>query len=128
MQSDFGLRRFWGFRCHHSKASLNWRSNSMDKNCPEIEPMKELHVEPKFDDVAVFDDVILSFDSQFPGVARFRERAQRNEVVEVNGLGCNEAALEIGMDYAGRRWGFVPGANRPGARFFFAGRQISAQA
>ena len=44
---------------------------------------RELNVETEFDHVAVFDDVIFSFDPELAGFARLGERAERDQIVEV---------------------------------------------
>src|ERR1700681_1344896 len=77
-------------------------------------------VEAKFDDVAVAHDVILSLDPQFAGLARLGKRTERDQVVEMDGFGGDETALEIGMDHArgGRR--LFAGVGGAGARLLFA--------
>jgi hypothetical protein len=50
-----------------------------------------------------------------------------DEVVEGDGLGGDEAAFEIAVDNAGRRGGFVAGADGPGAGFFGSCREIGAE-
>ena len=52
--------------------------------------------------VAVGDDVFLAFQPQLAGVARAGLAARLDVVVVGDGLGADEAALEIGMDDAGR--------------------------
>ena len=49
-------------------------------------------------DVAVGDHVILAFESQLAAVARTDFAAERDVIVISDGLGADEAALEIGMD------------------------------
>src|SRR5216684_3605103 len=46
----------------------------------------------------------------------------------MNCLGRDEAALEIGMDGAGRNGRFLTGMNRPGPRLLFAGGEKRTQA
>ena len=48
--------------------------------------------------VAVGDDIVLAFQAQLAGVARAGFAAERDIIVERDGLGADEAALEIGMD------------------------------
>ena len=52
--------------------------------------------------VAVGDHVVLAFEPQLAGVARAGLAAERDVVVIGDGLGADEAALEIGVDDAGR--------------------------
>ena len=51
-----------------------------------------------------------------------------DEVVERNGLGADEAALEIAVDDARRLRGGVADVNRPGAHFLDAGGEVGLQA
>src|SRR5688572_23023510 len=72
---------------------------------------------PEMHHVAVGDDVILAFQPQLAGVTRAGFAAERDVVVVGDRLAADEAALEIGVDDAGRLR--RPGAaiNGPGARF-----------
>src|SRR5436190_22720903 len=74
------------------------------------------HVEPEVEDVAVLDGVVLALEPQLAGIARARLAVQRDIVVVGDGLGADEALLEVGVDHAGRlrRAGLAP--YRPGAR------------
>src|SRR5271166_2029562 len=66
--------------------------------------------------VAVGDDIVLAFEPELAGLARARFAAKGRVVVVSDGLGPDEAALEIAMDDAGglRRLGAL--LDRPGAR------------
>ena len=59
-------------------------------------------IEPEMHHVAVGDDVFLAFQPQLAGVARAGFAAERDVIVIGDGLGADEALLEIGMDHAGR--------------------------
>ena len=72
-------------------------------------------------------DVFLALDPELAGFAGFCERAERDQIVEMHRLRGDKAALEIGVDHAGGRGRLVARVNRPGARFFFAGGEVSAQ-
>jgi len=48
-------------------------------------------------DVAIRDDVILAFQPQLAGIARAGFAIQRDVVVISDGLGADEALLEIGV-------------------------------
>src|SRR6478736_61205 len=63
---------------------------------------RRLHVKPKLNDVAVAHDVVLAFDAGLAGGAGGGQRADRDEVVVGDYLGLDEAALEVGVDDAGR--------------------------
>src|SRR5687768_15263268 len=76
-----------------------------------------LDVETELHDVPVFDDVVLAFDAQLAGFARLGMRAEGYEIIEVDGLGGNESALEIAVDDAGGSGRLIARADRPGARF-----------
>src|SRR5579862_7572124 len=86
------------------------------------------HIEPEFDYVAVVDDVLLAFDAKAAGLAGLGKGAQPDQVVEVDDLGGDKAALEIGVDDAGGGGRLVAGANGPGPRLILAGGEVGAQA
>ena len=78
-------------------------------------------VEAEQHHVAVLDDIVLAFGAQLAGVAGARFAAELDEVVVGDGLGADEAALEVGVDLA-RRLGrprapvHGPGARLPSGR------------
>lgn len=49
-----------------------------------------LDVEPKLDDVTVLDDVFFACDAKFAGLAGFGVGAERDQVLEGDGLGGEE--------------------------------------
>ncbi len=53
-------------------------------------------------DVAVLHDVVLAFEPHLAGVARAGLAAAGDVIVVGDGLGADEALLEIGVDDAGR--------------------------
>ena len=57
---------------------------------------------PEMQHVAVGDHVVLAFEPQLAGIARAGLAAAGDIVVIADGFGADEAALEIGMDDAGR--------------------------
>ena len=63
---------------------------------------------PEMHHVAVGDDIVLAFQPQLAGIARAGLAAERDIVVIGDGLGADEAALEIGMDDARRLRRAVP--------------------
>jgi hypothetical protein len=80
----------------HKQALVNGRQKNVHSN-----------VEPEFHDIAVFHQILLSFDPQFPGFSTFRERTKLNEVVEVNCFRGNKSALKIRMDNPGGGRSFI---------------------
>src|SRR5689334_20052624 len=76
-------------------------------------------------DVAVLDDIVLAFEPELAGIARSRLAIETDIVVIGDGLGADEAFLEIGMDDACRlRRPGAPG-DGPGARLLGADGEIS---
>ena len=54
------------------------------------------------DDVAVLDDVFLAFEADLAVFAARRHRSARDERVVGDHFGADEAALDVGVDFAGR--------------------------
>src|SRR4051812_42350825 len=79
----------------------------------------QLHVKSEFDDVAILDDVFLPLDPQFAGFACFGKGSQLDQIVEMNRLGGDKSALEIGVDNARGGGRLIARADRPGARLVF---------
>ena len=67
--------------------------------------------------VAVGDDVFLAFQPQLAAVAGAGFAAERDIVGIGDGLGADEALLEIGMDHASRGRPLGAAMDGPGARF-----------
>src|SRR5690606_15595013 len=63
-------------------------------------PSLLLHVEPEKYDVAVLHDVLAPLAADQPALAGGLERAGLEEVRPAQGLGADEAALEVGVDLA----------------------------
>ena len=78
--------------------------------------------------VAFLDQVFLALQPQPAGVAGARFAAVADEIVVRDGLGADEALLEVGVDHAGRLRGGVALVDGPGARFLGADREIGLQA
>jgi hypothetical protein len=66
--------------------------------------------------VAVLHDVLLAFEPELARLARTRFALERDVVVIGDGLGADEALLEIRMDDAGRLRGLGALGDGPGAR------------
>src|SRR5690349_11914815 len=81
--------------------------------------------EAEMEDVAVLHHVVLAFEPELAGVARAGLARQRHVVVIGDGLGADEALLEIGVDHAcGLRRACALG-HGPGPRFLRASSEIS---
>ena len=78
----------------------------------------DLRRKPEMHDVAVGDHIILAFQPHLADVARAGFAAERHIVVVGDGLGADEAALEIGVDDAGRLRRLGAARDRPGAASF----------
>ncbi len=74
-------------------------------------------VEPEQHHVAVLDDIFLAFVARLAGFLGGDFAAERDIIVIGDGLGADEAALEIGMDDAGglRRLGAALCTSRRGS-------------
>src|SRR5262245_33392357 len=78
--------------------------------------------------VAVLDDVVLAFEPELAGVARPRFAVERDVIVVSDGLGADEAFLEIGMDDSRRLLRPRSVRHGPRARFLRAGGEIGDEA
>ncbi len=84
-------------------------------------------VEAELDDVAVLHDVVLALHAGLALRAGLGDRAGRDQVLEADDLGLDEALLEVGVDDAGRLRGRPALADRPGARLLGARREVGLQ-
>ena len=91
-------------------------------NVAEGEPLRRERsvCEAEMQDVAVGDDVVLALEAELARFASPRLAAIGDVVVVGDGLGADEAFLEIGVDDAGRLRRFRPFLDRPGPRFLRA--------
>ena len=85
-------------------------------------------VEQEIQHVAVLDDVFLAFDAHLAGFLGAGFALAGDEVVVGDGLGADEAALEVGVDDAGRLRRGVAAVDGPGAHFLHAGGEVGLQA
>src|SRR5258707_11536955 len=83
---------------------------------------------PEMHDVTIGDHVFLAFEAQPPGLAGARLAAERHIVVICDGLGADEAALEISMDDARRLGRLGAAGDGPGFRLLGSCREIREQA
>ena len=70
--------------------------------------------EPEVHHVAVGDHIVLAFQPHLAGIARAGFAAEGHVVVIGNGLGADEAALEVGVDHRRRLRRFRSPRYRPG--------------
>src|SRR5262245_61859523 len=78
--------------------------------------------------VAVLDDVVLAFEPELAGVARAGFAVERDVIVVSDGLGADEAFLEIGVDDTRRRLRPRAARHGPGARLLRPGGEIGNEA
>ena len=76
--------------------------------------------EPDVQDVAVFDGVLFAFQAQLAGGFGGVPGPGRDQVVERQHFGADEAARQVRVDAARRRQGVRPGGNGPGADLVLA--------
>ena len=82
----------------------------------EQDPWPALSVgEAEMQHVAVLDDVVLAFEAELARFARARLALPGDIVVIGDGLGADEALLEVGVDDAGRLRRLAP-PSRPSRR------------
>src|SRR3546814_17736886 len=74
-----------------------------------------LHVEAEVEDVAVLYQVLRAFDPHLAGFLGAGFAVAGDEVGARDGLGADEAALEVGVDLTGRFRGLGAAAHGPGA-------------
>ena len=74
--------------------------------------------------VAVGDHIVLAFEPHLAGIARAGLAAERHIVVVGDGLGADEAALEVGVDDAGRLRRAGAARHGPGPRLLRTGGEI----
>src|SRR5881394_1172685 len=82
------------------------------------------NVEQEVHHVAVVDDVVLAFGAHLARVFRTLLAFERDEVVEGDRLRADEAALEVGVDHAGRLRRGVADVDGPGAHLLHAGGEV----
>ena len=85
-------------------------------------------VEAEQHHVAVLNDIILAFRPHLAGVARSRFAAEIDEVFVGDGLGADEAALEVGVNLSGRLRRLCTAVRRLGARFLWTGGEEGDEA
>src|SRR4051812_41238550 len=82
--------------------------------------LRALHVEADLQDVAVGDVVVLALHAQLPELLGLGPRADLEQLVPVDDLGADEAALHVAVDDAGALGGLGAGAERPGPALLLA--------
>src|SRR5437899_3246113 len=79
--------------------------------------------ESKVDDVAVRDDVVLSFEADLAVIAARGHRSARDQMVVADHFGANESAGDVAVDLRGGELRRCLPRNRPRAAFVFADRE-----
>ena len=74
--------------------------------------------------IAVLHHIFLAFQPKLARVARTRFAAERDVIVISDGLGTDEALLEIGMDHARSARSLGALGDGPGARFLRPHREV----
>src|SRR6266404_2060167 len=77
-------------------------------------------IEAEMHDVAVLDDVFGAFEAHLAGILGALLAVARDEILIGDGLGADEAFLEIGMDDAGRLRRLAAPGNGPALCFLRA--------
>src|SRR5438128_300145 len=77
-------------------------------------------IKAEMHDVAVLDDVLRAFEPHLARILGALLAVARDEILIGDGLGADEAFLEIGVDDAGRLRRLAAPRNRPGLRFLRA--------
>src|SRR5690606_23479158 len=85
------------------------------------------HVETEVDHIAVFDDVFLAFDAQFPGILALGFTAVTQQVLPPDDLSFDEPALEVTVNHAGGFRCSRALTHRPCAHFFLPGGEVRLQ-
>src|SRR5579864_8241864 len=78
--------------------------------------------------IAVLDDIILSLEAELSRIARAGFAVSCHVIVVSDGLGADEAMLEIGVDDAGRLRRPRAFGHGPGARFLRSGSEEGEEA
>ena len=87
-----------------------------------------LHVKSKEHHIAVGDGVLLAFGAHGPSLAGSGLAPKAVVVRKLDGLGADEALLEVGVDHAGRLRRGGADLDGPGAHFLLAGGEVGLQA
>ena len=83
---------------------------------------------PLLEPVAIPNTIPLARYAGDTLLARSLPTAVGDEIRIGNGLGANEATLEVGVDHAGGHGCGVAPMDRPGAHLLFAGREVRLEA
>src|SRR6266540_2240628 len=90
-------------------------------------PEPSLHIKPEQHYVAVLHDVVLPLAAHFPGRARPLLAAVSDVVVVGDGLGADEAALEVAVNLPGGLGCAGAAVDRPGPRLLRPGGEERLQ-
>src|SRR5690625_1312948 len=76
------------------------------------------------DDIAVLDDVFLSFQTKQPAFTRVCKRPARDELFISDDFSANKSPFEVRMNDTCSLWRFSPCFNRPGVHFLFTRGEV----
>ena len=93
----------------------------------QVIPQCGLHVEHELHDITVLDDVVLTLHAELACLAGARLATKGNKVVEADGLGLDEAALEVGMYDPCRLGCLRANAHRPGTHLLGTSSKVTLQ-
>src|SRR5690554_4546791 len=94
----------------------------------ELRVPEKLHVEPEMDNVAIFDDVFLAFQTPLAGILGAGFALVLHEIIVADDFGADESPLEIGVNYGGGLGGSGADFHGPGADFLNTGGEVGLQA
>src|SRR5438093_8762243 len=78
--------------------------------------------------IPVLHDVFFALDAVVAFLSRVSDGTAFHEILPMNGFRLDEAALEVGVDFAGGFRRGITRVNRPGARFLFVEGEKRPQA
>src|SRR5215216_6401538 len=87
--------------------------------------MRALGREAKMHHIAVFNDIVLSFEPELAGITGSGFATEADIIVIGNRFGADEALLEIGVDDARRLRGARAPRHGPRPGFLWARREVS---
>src|ERR687887_197153 len=103
---------------------MAWSSPGMTRLAQRLYVLRR---KPEMHDAPVGDDVTFALEPHLARLLRARFPPERDVVVVGDGLGANEAALEVRMDYARRLRRLGAARDRPGCCLLRPGGEIGDQ-
>ena len=109
---------------YHGSAPVSLKKRRRRKSAPLAEIydgiFEILHVEAEIDHVAILDDVLLALAAQQSLFLCRRDAAAADHVVEIDRFGADEAALDVGVNFARGLRGLGAVFDGPGAALVLA--------